>query len=504
MNRLLITNARLINEGETRDADVLIDGERISKIASSITPEEGVEVIDAAGRLLMPGMIDDQVHFREPGLTNKGDLATESAAAVAGGITSFMDMPNVNPQTTTRQALADKYAIAEHRCTANYGFYLGGTNRNIEEIKSLEVGEACGIKVFMGASTGDMLVDDPAALERIFQHAPVMVVTHCEHSPTIWDNEAKARAEYGDSVPMSEHPNIRSAAACLKSSGFAVDMARRFDALLHVLHLTTAVEMALFSKAHRSDKRITAEVCVHHLWFDESRYEDLGTRIKCNPAIKAASDREALVRQMRHGYGRPLGQMATHNVLGYDPDLEPPERDLEESRRLLREAGHGEGLELVLELRASRRADPLVRQLAEAGINVTLQPQPWGVVWPRLRADEVDFYLGGIVAFSADASDVLDSMMHSKDAPRGYGALNHNGYADPQLDQLIEAAASTRDMHERSQLLRRCMRVGMEHLQLIPLYEPFELYGASSRVTWKPRLDGRLVFSEIAPDRTTR
>ena len=301
MNRLLITNARLVNEGETRDADVLVEGERISKIASSIAPGDGVEVIDAGGRMLMPGMIDDQVHFREPGLTNKGDLATESAAAAAGGITSFMDMPNVNPQTTTRHALAEKYAMAEHRCTANYGFYLGATNRNIEEIKGLEVGEGCGIKVFMGASTGDMLVDDPAALERIFQHAPVMVVTHCEHSPTIWDNEAKARAEYGDSVPMSEHPAIRSAAACLKSSSFAVDMARRFDALLHVLHLTTAVEMALFSKAHRSEKRITAEVCVHHLWFDESRYEDLGTRIKCNPAIKAASDRVALVKALNEG-----------------------------------------------------------------------------------------------------------------------------------------------------------------------------------------------------------
>ena len=301
LNKLLISNARLVNEGEIRDADVLIEGERISRIEASITPRDGVEVVDAAGRLLMPGMIDDQVHFREPGLTNKGDLATESAAAVAGGITSFMDMPNVNPQTTTRQALADKYALAEHRCTANYGFYLGATNRNIEEIKALEVGEACGIKVFMGASTGDMLVDDSTALERIFRHAPVMVVTHCEHSPTIWDNEAKARAEYGDSVPMSEHPAIRSAAACLKSSSVAVDLARRFDALLHVLHLTTALEMALFSKAHRSEKRITAEVCVHHLWFDESRYEDLGTRIKCNPAIKAASDREALVKAVNEG-----------------------------------------------------------------------------------------------------------------------------------------------------------------------------------------------------------
>jgi dihydroorotase len=284
-----------------RDADVLIEGERISKIESSIAAPDGVEVIDANGRLLMPGMIDDQVHFREPGLTNKGDLATESAAAVAGGITSFMDMPNVNPQTTTRQALVDKYALAEHRCTANYGFYLGATNRNIEEIKALEVGEACGIKVFMGASTGDMLVDDQRALEKIFQHAPVMVVTHCEHSPTIWDNEAKARAEYGESVPMSEHPAIRSATACLKSSSVAVDLARRYDALLHVLHLTTAVEMALFSRLHRSEKRITAEVCVHHLWFDETRYEDLGTRIKCNPAIKAASDRAALVKALNEG-----------------------------------------------------------------------------------------------------------------------------------------------------------------------------------------------------------
>ena len=301
MNKLLITNARLVNEGETRDADVLIDGERISKIGTSIEAGEDVDVLDAAGRLLLPGMIEEPVHFHKPGLTNKGDLATESAAAVAGGITSFMDMPNVNPQTTNRQALAEKYAMAEHRCTANYGFYLGATNRNIEEIKALEVGEACGIKAFMGASTGDMLVDDPAALERIFQHAPVIVVTHCEHSPTIWDNEATARAEYGDAVPMSEHPAIRSAAACLKSSSFAVDLARRFDALLHVLHLTTAIEMALFSKAHRSEKRITAEVCVHHLWFDESRYEDLGTKIKCNPAIKAASDREALVKAVNEG-----------------------------------------------------------------------------------------------------------------------------------------------------------------------------------------------------------
>jgi len=295
MNQLLITNAKLVNEGEIRDADVLIRGDRIEKIGSDISAGENVEVLDAGGKMLLPGMIDDQVHFREPGLTNKGDLATESAAAVVGGVTSFMDMPNVNPQTTTRAALADKYQLAEGRCRANYGFHFGATNRNIEEIKALGVGEAAGIKAFMGASTGDMLVDDPEALELLFAHAPLIILTHCEHSPTIRDNEAKAKAEFGEDVPMSEHPSIRSANACLLSSSQAVDLARRHDSLLHVLHLTTAIEMGLFSRGHRSNKRITAEVCVHHLWFDESRYKDLGTRIKCNPAIKSANDRKALI-----------------------------------------------------------------------------------------------------------------------------------------------------------------------------------------------------------------
>ena len=300
MQRTLIKNARLVNEGQIRDADVLVAGERIEKVDSGISADDAT-VIDAEGEYLIPGMIDDQVHFREPGLTNKGDLATESAAAAAGGITSFMDMPNVNPQTTTREALADKHGIAEGRCTSNYGFYLGATNSNIEQIKALQVNEGCGIKAFMGASTGDMLVDDPAALELLFEHAPVLVVTHCEHSPTIQDNEAKARAQYGEDVPMSEHPNIRSAQACLVSSSLATDLARRHDALLHVLHLTTAIEMSLFSKAHHNDKRITAEVCVHHLWFDESRYDQLGARIKCNPAIKAKTDREALIEAVNDG-----------------------------------------------------------------------------------------------------------------------------------------------------------------------------------------------------------
>jgi dihydroorotase len=301
LSKLLISNARLINEGEIRDVDVLLDGERIEKIAGQIEVAADVTVIDADGKYLMPGMVDDQVHFREPGLTTKGDLATESAAAAAGGITSFMDMPNVNPLTTTKETLADKYQSAVGRCTVNYGFYFGATNTNIEEIRRLEVGQACGIKVFMGASTGDMLVDDPEALDLIFKDAPIMVVTHCEHSPTIWENEAYAKKQFGEEVPMSEHPKIRSANACLTSSSFAMELAGRHDALLHVLHLTTAIEMELFSSAHRSAKRITGEVCVHHLYFDESRYDELGTRIKCNPAIKSSADRQALIAALNDG-----------------------------------------------------------------------------------------------------------------------------------------------------------------------------------------------------------
>lgn len=300
-NKLLITNARLINEGRITETDILVAGERIDKIAGEIDTGGNCRTIDARGKFVIPGMIDDQVHFREPGMPAKGDLASESAAAVAGGITSFMDMPNVDPLTVDAATLADKYERAAGRCPANYGFYLGATNGNIEAIKSLPVGEACGIKVFMGASTGDMLVDDPDALEKIFEHAPVIVVTHCEDSPMIWENEARARQEFGEDVPFREHPRIRSAEACLKSSTYATDMANRHDALLHVLHLTTAIEMPLFSPSHRSKKRITAEVCVHHLWFDESRYDELGAGIKCNPAIKARADRDALRQAVNEG-----------------------------------------------------------------------------------------------------------------------------------------------------------------------------------------------------------
>ena len=297
---MLIANARLVNEGQIQEVDVLVEGDRIAKIATSIT-SAGATVIDAAGKYLMPGMIDDQVHFREPGMTHKADLATESMAAAAGGITSFMEMPNVNPLTTTADALRNKYQLADGRCASNYAFYLGATNTNIEDIKALRVDEACGIKAFMGASTGDMLVDDVDALDKIFAHAPIIVATHCEDSPIIWANEAAARTQFGEDVPWSEHPRIRSAEACLKSSSLAVELASRHDALLHVLHLTTAIKMELFSRAHRSQKRITAEACVHHLWFDESSYADKEALVKCNPAIKSSADRKALRQALNEG-----------------------------------------------------------------------------------------------------------------------------------------------------------------------------------------------------------
>lgn len=298
---MLITNAVLVNEGRRFEADLLIKGERIEKIAPSIKATGGIEVLDAKGRLLLPGLIDDQVHFREPGLTHKGDLATESAAAVAGGTTSFFDMPNVNPQTITRAALADKYRIAAGRAHANYAFYMGTTNDNLSELEALQKGEACAIKIFMGASTGNMLVDNPDTLDKIFQRAPVMIVTHCEDTPMIKLAEDAAREKYGEDVPFSEHPYIRSAEACYKSTTLAVGLAKKHGARLHVLHLTTARELEFFSNAPLKGKQITVEACVHHLYFDESRYADLGAKLKCNPAVKTVVDREALVAAVRAG-----------------------------------------------------------------------------------------------------------------------------------------------------------------------------------------------------------
>ena len=295
----LLLNARLVNEGEITETDVLIEGDRIGRIQSGLRASAADEVIDLHGRYLLPGLIDDQVHFREPGLTHKGSLATESRAAIRGGVTSVMEMPNTAPPTTDRQALADKRARARGRCFANYAFYLGATNDNVEEIRRVTRQDACGIKVFMGASTGNMLVDDPRTLERIFADAPLPVVTHCEDTPMILANEARFRARYGDDVPMEAHPRIRSAEACYSSSSLAVELARRHGTRLHVLHLSTARELKLFRPGPVAEKRITAEVCVHHLWFDESRYADLGSRIKCNPAIKSAADREGLLQGVR-------------------------------------------------------------------------------------------------------------------------------------------------------------------------------------------------------------
>lgn len=298
---LLIKNAAVVNDGEILERDVRIRAGRIEAVERDLSAGPGARVIDAGGRHLFPGFIDDQVHFREPGLTHKGDIASESAAAVAGGITSFMDMPNVSPPTLTRDALAAKYRLADGRAQANFAFYLGASNANVDEISRLEPGEACGVKVFMGASTGNMLVDDPAALEKIFATAPVLIATHCEDSPTIRSNEAEFRKRYGDHVPMSAHPLIRSAEACYKSSSLAVDLARRHSARLHVLHLTTARELELFDAGPTAEKSVTAEVCVHHLFFDDSRYDELGTRIKCNPSIKTAADREGLLDGLLEG-----------------------------------------------------------------------------------------------------------------------------------------------------------------------------------------------------------
>ncbi len=297
----LIKNAVMVNEGITLEGDLLIRNGRIERVDSEIKAPENSRVMDAKGRLLIPGMIDDQVHFREPGATNKGDIHSESIAAVAGGITSFMDMPNTNPNTVTLEALEDKYKIAAEHSVANYAFYLGATNDNIDVIRALDPKQACGIKVFMGASTGNMLVDKVEALEQIFRDAPVLVATHCEDTPTIQRNEAKARAKFGDDVPMTMHPKIRSDEACYLSSLLAVDLAKRHDARLHVLHLTTAKEMDLFDAKPLDEKRITAEVCVHHLFFSDKDYDLKGAFIKCNPAIKTTKDRDALRQALTEG-----------------------------------------------------------------------------------------------------------------------------------------------------------------------------------------------------------
>ena len=298
----LIKNATIINENERFTGSVLVDGELISAVirGDEIPVDVKIDqIVDATGLLLIPGVIDDQVHFREPGLTHKGEIATESAAAVAGGVTSFMDMPNTMPLTTTIQALEDKYLIGAEKSLANYSFYMGATNQNIDELRKVDPCNVCGVKVFMGSSTGNMLVDNTETLSRIFSEVPMLIATHCEDENTIQTNKALYKSQYGDDLPVSFHPMIRDAEACYKSSSFAVELATKYGARLHVLHLSTAREMALFgNQLPLKDKKITAEVCVHHLWFSDEDYGKFGNKIKWNPAIKTATDRDALIQAL--------------------------------------------------------------------------------------------------------------------------------------------------------------------------------------------------------------
>jgi dihydroorotase len=298
MSSILIKNATIVNEGKTFRKNLLIKDELISAIATSelIDIPSGTKIIDATGLLLIPGLIDDQVHFREPGLTHKGDIFSESRAAVAGGVTSFMDMPNTNPQTITIDILNEKYRIGSENSFTNYSFYLGATNTNLSEVLRVDPLEVCGIKLFMGSSTGNMLVDNETALRELFAKTILPITTHCEDEPIIRKNSEIYREKYGEDVPIKMHPIIRSREACFKSSSHAVNLAKEYNTRLHILHLSTADELKLFSnELPLNQKRITAEVCVHHLWFDDSSYDDLGTLIKWNPAIKTRFDREALI-----------------------------------------------------------------------------------------------------------------------------------------------------------------------------------------------------------------
>ena len=300
MKSLLIKNALLINEGKSQLASVLVVGDTISTVYTddSYADIEGHvdRVIDATGKWLLPGVIDDQVHFREPGLTHKADINTESMAAVAGGVTSFMDMPNTKPPTITRDALDWKFARAAQTSLANYSFYIGATNENIEEVLRADYRRVCGVKVFMGSSTGNMLVDNVDALSRIFSEAPALIAVHCEKEEIIKANKQKYIEEFGENLPVTFHPLIRSAEACYASSSQAVELAQRYNARLHLLHLSTAKELTLLSDGPIEEKRITGEVCVHHLFFDDRDYAEYGNLIKWNPAIKTAADREALMQ----------------------------------------------------------------------------------------------------------------------------------------------------------------------------------------------------------------
>ncbi|MCM0665870.1 MULTISPECIES: dihydroorotase [Flavobacterium] len=303
MNRILIKNAKIVNEGTIVEGDVLIENDLIVEIADSISLKTSdCIVIDAEGNYLMPGAIDDQVHFREPGLTHKGDIESESRAAVAGGITSFIEQPNTVPNAVTQEILEDKYQIASQKSFANYSFMMGATNDNLEEVLKTNPKNVAGIKIFLGSSTGNMLVDNEAVLEKIFSSTPMLIAVHCEDETTIKNNLAAFKEQYGEDVPVTAHNLIRSAEACYISSSKAVALAKRTGARLHIFHLSTAKEMELFTnKIPLEDKKITAEVCVHHLWFTDEDYKTKGNFIKWNPAVKTAEDRAELWKALNDG-----------------------------------------------------------------------------------------------------------------------------------------------------------------------------------------------------------
>lgn len=296
----LIKNAKIVNEGKIVNGDILIEGEYISKIAESISPKSAdVNVFDAEGQYVLPGAIDDQVHFREPGLTHKANIETESRAAIAGGITSFIEMPNTNPQTTTVEALNDKFDRASKTAWANYSFMFGGTNDNLDEILKIDKKDVAGLKLFLGSSTGNMLVDKPEVLEKIFKSTDLLISVHCEDEATIKANLEIYKERYGDDIPVHFHPIIRSEDACYISSSKAIELAKKTGARLHVFHLSTGKETQLFdNKTPLKDKKITAEVCIHHLWFSDKDYENKGTLIKWNPAVKTEKDRDQLLKAL--------------------------------------------------------------------------------------------------------------------------------------------------------------------------------------------------------------
>jgi len=302
MGKIILRNAQLVNRGQITESDVLVVDDRIEKIGGSLTVDNAEEV-DCDGKWMIPGIIDDQVHFREPGLTYKADIASESIAAAAGGVTSFMEMPNTKPSALTQELLQDKYDIASNTSTVNYSFFMGASNDNIEEVLKTDATKVCGVKIFMGSSTGNMLVDDKTTLEGLFSKVPMLIATHCEDEATIRRNLASAKSKFGENITAGQHPGIKDAEGCYISSSMAIDLTKKHGTRLHILHISTAKEISLFDNdIPLKDKKITSELCVHHMFFDEAYYYPLGNKIKCNPAIKSIHDKEALLQGLKDGY----------------------------------------------------------------------------------------------------------------------------------------------------------------------------------------------------------